>query len=538
MYKRRKFKVQERIIILSEQTETVKSKGMPKKVITILMIGLLICGGGVAAFFIAGKSDKAKYFKAEMDTYEFLETEVKDRFQLELDWLQVAENNPIESTVDISAEFNDPGFFGYGMMIDIEEIINNSKITISGQTDMKKKQLAGEFNADIAGLQLSDLRFGLTEEFALVDLPFLNETLKLESKDTGKFLNMLDPYTFEEDMEVDFAQVFDNSQPFLTEEDRKHFSKEYGQMIYNEIPESAFTSEKESVDIDGKTVKAEKIAMDLSEEEVQQIIKSVLEKMQKDDYLKDLMKEQFEMNFLSQSEIDEMMVEFDEGIAEAIEEVENINVPNGINSTVWIDSGLIVQRSFEMKTIDEYDNEATIGLFGTQLLDKTAQKLDYDLTLVDDFDDITINLAGDFSRDGEKIADTFALSVDEFEIKYEADETLTSKDRDFTRSIGFSDGWDSGALVWSGNATYEKDQMEGSHQFYIEAEGLGQDLFSLHLDVKDKKIKEVDMINDENVLDIGQMSEEELYEYIEYDAADQFMEWYFGLLGDMGGLMY
>lgn len=523
-------------MILSEKTKQVVNKGMPKKVVSILIIALIVCGGGIVAFLAMGSSDKSKYFKAELDTISFIEEQVQDRFELELDWLQFTENNPVESTVDISAQFNDPGFFGYGM-IDVEEIVNNSTISVTSQTDMKNKQLTGDLNASVAGFDFSDFQFGLTDEAILVDLPFLNETLVLEGKDTGKVLHMMDPYTFDEDTEFDFSKAFEGRQSLLTEEDKKHFSKEYGQMIYEEISEDVFTSEKESVEIDDETIKAEKIVMDLSEEEIKHLLKLTLEKMQSDDYLKNLMKEQFEMSFVSQGEIDEMMAEFDEGLEEGVKGIEDINLPDGLTSTIWLDSGLIVQRSFEVVTTDNNDEESKFEVFGTQLLNETTQKLDYDITFEDSYENITLNLLGDLSRDGDKINDIIAIAVDDVEIKYESDETLTNSEREFSRSIEFDDGWTNGSLIWSGDTSYEKDQMTGNHQIHIEAEGISQDLFSLHLDVSGKKIKEVEMISDENSLNIGTMSEQELFEYVEQDASVQFMEWYFEVFGELGEML-
>lgn len=529
-----KNKVIERIIRLSEEKSTGVIKGMPKKVSMFLIVALVICGGGVLAFLAIGSSPKIDYFKAEIDTYEYFEEQVKDRFQHELDWLEVTENNPVESTVDISAQFNDPGFFGYGMMFDIEEMINNSSISFSSQTDMKNKQLVGEFDANIAGLDLSDFRFSLTEDTALIDLPFLNDVLMLEDEHVGSFLHMLDPQEFDADTELDFSKVFDSSEAFLTEEDKKHFKDTYGQLIYNELDEGAFSSEKETIEIENESVSTEKIELSLAEEDVQQLFKSILEEMKSDDYLKDLMRDQFEMNLLSTSEIDEMFEEFDEGIEMAIDEIDEINLPNGLTSTVWIDRGLIVKRSFEMTTLDDFDEEVKIELVGTQLLENDSQMIDYDITLEDSIDQFTFNINGDFLRDGNDINDSFMIALDQFEIVYEADEILTNQDREFTRSLGFSDGMMSGELVWSGNTTYEADQMQGSHQLYIEADDISQDLFTLNLDVTGKQIKEIDMLDDEDSLNIGTMSEQELFEYVETEAADQFMSWYFELLGGMG----
>src|SRR5699024_1813387 len=209
---------------------------MPKKVISILIALLLVSGIGVGAYFLlGGSSDKAKYFEAEVETFSFIEETVKERFDLELGWLEVTENNPTESKIDVSATFNDPGFFGYGMGFDIEDIINNSTISVVSQQDMKEKEATANVNAEIAGLKFEDFNAALTDEFFLLDLSFLNDTLKVADVDLGNVLQTLDPYSFdEEDFSMDFSQFFDEY-TFFTEEDKKHFKKEYGELIYKEI---------------------------------------------------------------------------------------------------------------------------------------------------------------------------------------------------------------------------------------------------------------------------------------------------------------
>lgn len=523
---------------MSEQTETKVSKGMPKKVVSILIILLFISGAGVAAFmFIGGASDKASYFKAEVDTFEYIKEKVTDRFEHELDWLEYTENNPIESTVDVSVQFNDPGFFGYGM-VDIEELVNNSKISIVGQSDIKNKQLTTDLNANIAGLDFSDFRFGLTEESLLVDLPFLNDVLRIDGKDTGPFLHMLDPYTFDEDTEIDFGMFFDTNYSSLAEDDMDYLKKEYGELIYKEIKEDAFTSEKDSVEIDGETIKAEKIELVLEDEDLKDILKQIIVKMQSDDRLKDILKDQLEMSFASKSETEEILNEFDEGLEIALEDLEDSDVEVGVTSTIWIDKGLIVKRSLVFDSIDESGVEIALRVEGTQLLDKETQTFNYDLVLDEDNNEETANITGKLTESDGKYKDSLSLQVDEVVISYEGDETKSGDNTDFTRTINFNDGWSEVALVWSGDATYEKDQMNGNHQIYVEGEGFGQDLLTLHLDVTGNKIKSVDMLNEQDTLNIGEMSEAELADYLENDAGEQFMEWYFEVFGAMGELLY
>lgn len=518
---------------MTEERNKNVGSGLPKKVSMILIILLIITGGGTLAFLFIGSSPKEDYFQAEIDTYKYFEEQVKNRFENELDWLEVTENNPVASNLEVSAQFNDPGFFGYGTMADIEEIVNNSTLSVSSESDFKNKQIVAQLDANVAGLDFSDFRFSLDENTLLVDLPFLDEVLKLEDQDIGPFLHMIDPFTFDDDIEIDFSELMDQAQSGFTEEDKEHFKETYGKLIYDELEKDNFSSEKETIEIEDESIKAEKIELSLTEEDVKHLLTVLLEEIQADDYFKDLIREQFEFNFLPADEIDQMMEEFDEDLELAIEEIDDIKLPNGITSTIWTDRGLIVKRSFAMTTIDSFDEEVSLEVEGTQLLEDHSQAIDYDIKVKDSFDDFTVNLSGDFIFENGEIDDQFTFDFQDIQLNYEASEVLEGSKRDFTRSIGYDDGWMHGALVWEGNSTHEADMMQGNHQLYLDIDEFNQDMFVLNIDIDEKQIKEVELIEEDGSLNIGTMSEEELIQFIEEDAQAQFMDWYFNLLGGM-----
>lgn len=53
--------------------------------------------------------------------------------------------------------------------------------------------------------------------------------------------------------------------------------------IYDELPDDAFESENEDVEVNGDSISAEKITMNLSEDQFKSLITSVLEKMKGDE---------------------------------------------------------------------------------------------------------------------------------------------------------------------------------------------------------------------------------------------------------------
>src|SRR5699024_4389797 len=260
----------------------------------------------------------------------------------------------------------------------------------------------------------------------------------------------------------------------------------------------------------------------------------MIEEMEEDERLEEIVTSYLENNYVPADELEAMLEDYDEAFDEALEEIDEIELPEGITSTIWVKSGLIVKRDFHLAVVDDFGDEAEISVVGTQMLENKEQFFDYDLNVKDDFMDETVNLSADLSWDGDKIDDTITLDLNEFVLEYQGDETYKDATRDFDRSISFLSPFATGSLVWEGNAEYEKDQMSSSHNFYLDAEEIGEDLLSVQLDVEGKQIKEVDSIDVENVKNIGKMSGIEMDQYIEGEAADQFFEWYMEKFGDLG----
>ena len=517
---------------MTDQTTETQQKSGKGKLSIIIILAIAIIGGAITLFLLFQSSDKQKYFSAEQDTYHFLKEELEERFADELAWAEMAQENPTESTIDLSAEYQDP--YAFGGVSEIEEIVNNSTISIKTQADMEEKVMFADLQADVAGMTFEDIRFSLTDTTFLLQLPFLNEVLQLESDDLGPLLHELDPYTFDEDDKYDFSQAFNSKDYPIPEEDREYIVDKYGKFMYDELPDEAFSSESEEVDVDGESIKADKINLHLTEEQVKTFVTSLLEEVESDERLREIFEAYFESNFIPADELEMLMEDYDESIEKMQDDVDNIDLPEGITSTVWIDNGLIVQRHFEFSTEDAYGEEFTINIKGTQLLEDDAQTFDYDINFSDAYSDESISLTADLSVDGEDIEDTITIGIDGFELTYDGDETLKDSKRDFTRTFSLKSPEITGALVWAGDSEYEKDQMSSNHQLHVEADGIGADLLNVQLAVEGKQVKDIETIDASKAKDIGKMSESELDEYIEGEAAEQFFEWYMENFGEVG----
>jgi len=172
---------------------------------------------------------------------------------------------------------------------------------------------------------------------------------------------------------------------------------------------------------------------------------------------------------------------------------------------------------------------------GTQQLTDEEISFVYDFNFEDNIDEGTLTIAGDSVSKDDLVTDSLKLVVEDVEIAYNGEESLKDGKREFERVFSFGDPYMGDAsLYWSGNSTYEKDQMNSEHEFSVEATGVDRDLFTLHAIIDGKQIKDVE-IPEDNIKDLGSMTIDEIETYIQEDAAVQFQQWLMGIMMSAGG---
>ena len=107
-------------------------------------------------------------------------------------------------------------------------------------------------------------------------------------------------------------------------------------------------------------MKTEKVEMKLTEEQVKTLLVDLFKKAREDEKLKALLKEQIAFSTMtddiSDRKLTELIRDFENSLDEAIEEVNEWHIPNGIQSTIWHKSNSIVKREFAM-SIGESEDE-------------------------------------------------------------------------------------------------------------------------------------------------------------------------------------
>lgn len=523
---------------MTESVSTNKKKGGKlKHIITTVIVVLLVTGGIVAAYVSLGnQSTKEKYFSAEKESLDLLFNKFNDRYATEIEWKDYSRNNPTETAYEFSLQY-DGGLAGddFGLGFSPEQIINNSNLTFTTQKDLKEKKIATNIAANLSGLKIDDINFFLTDEKVMLGLPFLKETLQLKFDDIGNMLHEEDPSISPDIIKQSFNIFFNENNSFLTEEDIAYFKKEYVDMVYDALPEDAFKSSNEKVDVNGSSTSTEKITLHLDEDSLKDLLSKIFDKLQTEEKIKEIIQNQFISVFLTEAEIDEAVDEFQTGLAQVKTGIQELHIPDGLTSTLWIDNDLIVQRDFVLTIGPSADELITFKVDGKQLFNKNDQNFTYTFGFEDDFENSEVVVSGDLAWDGKQINDSITLAVEDIELIYTSDETVDKKDREFNREFTINDEYnETVTFLWSGNASYEKDQMSSEHILSLDDDYNDEDI-ALRLGIDSKRIIGIDFPTD-NIKDLGEMSPEEITNFFEYEVAEQFEKWFMNLLGVPGGL--
>ncbi|WP_010099085.1 DUF6583 family protein [Ornithinibacillus scapharcae] len=527
----------ERGIQMEENNQEVKlkKKGFNKVLAIIIAAAVLLIGGSVAAFvLIDNNTPKASYFLSEKSTIEMLKGQFEDRYSSELDWSEKSLEKPIEDVYEFSAEVNIP-FSGETGPITPEQIINNSTITVTSSLDRKEKIAAADIKGSFGNFSVEDINLYLTSEEMMVGLPFLNEVLQVKGDDFGSIMSQLDPMSFTGEEKIDFNMLFEGN--VISKEDQKYLEDEYVKFIYDALPEEAFKSTDETVKIGSDNIKTEKITFKLTEKEIKDILADTLNKMAKDDKFKDILVKYVETQgtgplVLGDNPImPNLKEEFETAIDDMIEGLDDVVIPDGLTSTIWVEDDIIVKRDFSIEMGPSEDDLVTFYLDGELNNDKTNITFDYNLGVVEQDVDSFVTISGDLSNDDGKVNDKITLTVEDLELSYESTETTKDDKKDFDRTISFVDetGYTLN-LLWTGNAKYDKDKMNSEHKFTVSADDIEEDAVILNVNKESKVIDSVTLPKEDEIKDLGSMTLDEMMIYFE-SVAPQVEEWLMGIVG-------
>lgn len=499
-----------------------------RKIVMIFLVIALVVVGGVAAYAFLNQSAKEQYFLAESKSMELLSEKVEGRYQSELDWSETTEQSPTKSDYELSVEYNDPGNQGVGIF-SAAQIINNAKVNITSEVDKKNEKFATTLGASFANMDIGNLDLYLTGDELLFGLPFVEDVFKISNADLNKLLGEADP-TMEDVNFINFKDYF-RSADKVVRENLDHLLKNYMEVIYHKLPDEAFEMSSDQVEVNKESLKTDKITFKLSEKETKDILLEILNLMEKDEKLNEYMDLVFKQMLASpeyQHVFSGISYNLKDMIAEVKDNLDLLQIPEGITSTIWVHKGLVVKRDLSLSLAENNTSLLSLHVKGTQLLDKDKQVFQYEFNIGDEETKATFGINGDLFYDGKKSDDTITLLINDNEVIFTNDETFDGKKKEFKRHFEVP-----GQLkfMWNGDATYEKSNMKSNHQFAVEADEISGDMLTVHLKKTAETTKEVKIPSEGQVKDLGNMNLDELADFFENEVLYDMQEYLFNLMG-------
>lgn len=487
-----------------------------KGIIAGVIVAMLLIGGSVTALFILKKNPKEQYFYAEYKTMEQGLDSFKERYENEFAWNETTQESPTEHEFEIS-----PADSAELLDVDpaIADLFESSGTKIVVATDPKKGEAKVDLSVNALDVKIDGIVAYLTTEKLLLSLPFQEELLQLNDKDFGNLMRNIDPsYIGTEKLGL---ENINSENTAFSDRNIEYLKEAYVMGFIKALPKEAFKEQgEEEVKVEGKKIKAQKVTMTLTEKQIKEVLTKMLEKAKDDKELEKIIVKLIDQSggeALESLDID-LTKELDVAFKDMIDDVKKLSMPDGLTSSIWVDGDIIVKRDFQ--TVIEDDE---IKITGTQLVKKDKQVWDYELSA----GYLIFEFKGDLALKDNKITDKITiLADDEVGVIYEGKEELDKDTRTFSRVFSTKEDYDTIGVNWEGTATYEKDQMSSEHNVSIFSEGeeAGIDLYK-----KGKSIKSVDMGKDKKAVNVGEMDQSELDEYLNDELIPNAQKWIAGI---------
>ncbi|WPK10344.1 redoxin domain-containing protein [Lysinibacillus louembei] len=445
-------------------------------------IAALVLAGGIGAAAIFMKSPKAAYLAAEAETVSEMVDFFEEKYKEELAWSELAQTSVIQSDFKITGDIQSEG-----MEDPIFDVINSAAINLSTTTDVKNKQYAFGVGGEIADVKVDNFELFVTSEQFVLNAPFLSEAI-------GVSMEKLNDFT---DGELSCSKDILSQTELVTKAQQEYLTKNIGKTIYEELPDEAFTKEKN------------KIVMDLSKADVKKVAAALAKKMETDPELELILKQAMATQGICD---DDTVKETKQQIVDALGEIEF-----GVVSTIWVEKGKIIERELKFKEAEDF------VITGKQSFGK---ELTFNYELKDDID--TVSIEGVFQQ-GKKASDRVQFAVEGVEVAYESEESKEKDTKSFERKFIVDAEGQQITLNWDGSTQYKADSVTGEHVVYIDMPELGK--ASLTIEHDGKKIKALEL--PAKIKDISNLTDDELSEYM-MTVAEEAMAWAENFMAETG----
>lgn len=537
--------------------------GGKTKWILISMLVFLLVGGIVAAAFMFTNNPKKLFFSAEVTTFKNNLEEIEQQYGDLLEFQKAASEQPSTSEVTVKGNVKfDGGSLNSDMML-LQAIIDQLSVVYTSSIIPEEKTNYQTMAFRMADSTIVDMEMLQTDKQFGLKIPFLHENyMYLNTNQFGDFMRTFDP-TYNGPDTIDVPQ-YTWSDFELSEKEKNHFVKHYRDFFLEALKEDYFSLENgESYKHNDTKLKLTKVTMALSPVETENLLKSFIDTIAKDDQLQGIVaKRVAKLAKQSGTEFDPTIngdltdvnyvkSELKKSLKDARKEVEKVKIKDGLTYTIFVDKNdQIIDRNITV-TLDGKKFDLTLDLSTKDIpLDnnKRFKETTFSLTPTDEEEGkILVSYKNDINTGKEKRVEDSSLSliVEEysdviFDGKLSVNSTYKGKnpnkqkaDHNFEFNVrGSSFGEDinlSGTVKENWDYNLKEKYGKNNYDITLDFTELNQDPFSLLLNIdSETKIKEkqdFDIPSLADGINVAELSEDEFYDLmleIQYNL-EEFM---------------
>lgn len=561
--------ISEVAVAVETTIEAPAKKRIPKLwLIIAVVVGVLVAGTSAYGFFMI-KSPKTMYLLAEQKAFKQLQSDWNDKYGELTEYQQLLLKKPSVNEMTISGNIEMPNEEITPEIEMLQEFLSKAALKINSEQDPVNKASKVSMGLEYDSAKTFNVELYQSNELIGIKVPILyDKSFYLKTDEYGQLMRMLDPY-YEGPEKLDFNTNILEDLPF-TEEEKSYLMKRYSAFLLSELKEEMFTLEKNvPFEHDGQKLKTNEITFVLTEEQTKSLMSKWLKHLIEDDKLHTMIADriiklneysQFDQSVEIKLSSENIIRELKNSLSEINKGMNDFSIPKGFKSVILLDNKKqIIHRNVQFslsdgsEAVDFHFSSKNIPLKTKGERDKEwkiAVSPDSDLTSSLVFSSVNnirvekglqtekLNMNVFFEDNGDVETD-ISLHVNSM-FKENKNGKLDVK-RDFQLSNNVGADFSSGAGM--GMELFPLAQIKGTIEqrnetnvnkafsnqtFGIELlidDGNESGKVKLTVDSKSKidKSLKVPSANDENGLNILQLTEEDMYD-LQEELAAKFMK--------------
>ncbi len=332
---------------MSQNQTGAKKKGMNKWLITAIVF-VIVAGFGATAYGVLKENNPmAMYLLAQKNTmedqwdrlekYNIGSVELQDRM------LEEAYQSKQSLSMNLNVEGEQVNQ-QFPQLMFIQGLLSTAKIEMNTKMNPKTKEAYNSIDLLLQGSSMANIHAYQNEENFSLQAPFVyDKYFTLANDQLGAFFKKMGEPSAGL---TEIPNIANYNQASFTSDEMKEITKDYTRTLGEQLKEEQFSLQK-GVAYEDKQY--DKVTVQISEQEARDMIRTLLIKLREDNRIWSVLNKQMQLQGGQQSMDEDTMKK---GIDEAIEGLDQIKLPEGIQVEAYIKDDLVAHEIWTLPIED------------------------------------------------------------------------------------------------------------------------------------------------------------------------------------------